>query len=822
MPNILLSKIREPSRQMHPLLQHLRYTLRLFRKSPGFTITAILIVAFGIGVNTAVFSLIDTALLQPLPYPNPDRLVEVCQPYQKDMLRWMNYPAYLDLAAGQHTFDSLAAETSETLDLAGNGEAQPIEVHFVSASLAEVSKVPIVLGRWFTKEEDIEHGPLVAILSEPFWKSRFQSDPNIIGKTITISDFTFQVIGVSPLQANNFGLWRTDVFAPINASATVVREQLSSRDNSPVDCVARLKPGVTLSQAEADLKITQANLATRYPVTDADRGVRLVPLRDRVVIDYSGTIWLIGGAAACLLLISCANVANLLYTRAVERGREMNIRSALGATRRRLVGQLLLENVFLSFFGGALGVLIALWLVRLIKALFPADVYRLSEISINSNALLFVGVVTALVALFSALLPSWKTSQVDLAFALKAEGGLASTTGSSRQKSQSILVVTQVALASVLLVGAGLLARSYLSAQSVPLGFNPQGVLTAQMRLTSAKYILDRDRRHRFWDELLAKTRQLPGVEAASLNDELPLMNGSEIMEPFTIDGQGDPGPGRQPVLNWQTVSADYFRLVEIPLLQGRGFDDTETTSTEKVIMVDTQFGQRYCPGHDPIGKMIKVVGEECRIIGVVPHVQFMVPGDEEGAPQVYFSYKQWNQYHETLILRSPGDPASVLPALRKAIASIDPNVAIDHTKTYPGLIAEKLSTRKLSVILVGVFSGAALFLSAIGLYATLAYAVSLRTREIGIRIALGASSANILRLVTQRGFTLVSLGLAIGILAAVAFSRFIESLLYEVRGNDPVTLGIAVLVLCITAAIACFLPARRAARIDPIVALRQ
>ncbi len=275
-------------------------------------------------------------------------------------------------------------------------------------------------------------------------------------------------------------------------------------------------------------------------------------------------------------------------------------------------------------------------------------------------------------------------------------------------------------------------------------------------------------------------------------------------------------------MLNWQTVSADYFRLVEIPLLEGRGFDDTETTNTERVIMVDTQFGQRYFPGQDPIGKIIKVVGKECRIIGVVPHVQFMVPGDEESAPQVYFSYKQWNQYRETLILRSPGDPAGVLPALRKAIASIDPNVAIDQTKTYTGLISEKLSTRKLSVILVGIFSGAALFLSAIGLYATLAYAVTLRTREIGIRIALGASSANILRLVTQRGLTLVSIGLAIGILAAVVFCRSIESLLYEVRGNDPVTLGIAVLVLCTTAVIACFLPARRAAHIDPIAALRR
>ncbi|MFY9989240.1 MAG: ABC transporter permease [Chthoniobacterales bacterium] len=807
---------------MHALLQHLRYTLRLLRKSPGFTATAILIVAFGIGVNTAIFSLIDTALLQPLPYPHADRLVEVCMPYQKDMLRWPYYQVYLDLAAEQHTFDSLAAEADYTLDLAGNGEAQRIQVHFVSASLPQVSQLPLTLGRWFTNEEDVQHGPLLAVLSEPFWKNQFQSDPNVIGKAITVSDFTFQVIGVAPIQANDLAPSTADVYVPINSLTTVLNRPLSKRIYAPVDCIARLKPGVTMAQAEADLKTIQDNLAKHYPDTDKGRGVRLVPLRDRVALDYSGTIWLMGGAAACLLLISCANVANLLYSRAAERAREMNIRAALGANRLRLIWQLLLENSFLCFFGGVLGVLIAFWLVGLIKSLSPPDLYHLSQTSINGNAMTFVLGVTTLVALCSALLPSWKISKVDLAGALKIEGSLGSTIGSERQTSQSALVVVQVALASLLLIGTGLLARSYMSAQNVPLGFNPQGVLTADIYLTSSKYTSDRTHTRSFWNELLVKTRALPGVEAVSKNDELPLKNGWEIMVPFTIDGQTDPGPGRRPLLDWQMISPDYFRLLQIPLLEGRAFEDTDDTNTEAVVIVDALLAQKCFPHQDPIGKMIKVEDKACRIIGLAPHVRYMMPGEEESAPQAYFSYRQWNSAHVTVILRSRGDPAALLPALRKVLSSIDPNVAINQTNTYDGLISDGLLTRKLSVILVGVFSGAALFLSAIGLYATLAYRVSSRTREIGIRIALGATESDVLWLVVRRGFVIVSIGLAIGILAALAFARFVETLLYEVRGNDPVTLGVAVVVLCVTAAIACWLPARRAARIDPINALRQ
>ncbi len=811
---------------MHAPLKHLQYTLRLLRKSPGFTITAVLIVAFGIGVNTTIFSLIDTVLLSPLPYPDSDRLVEVCFPYQKDMLRWTDYRNCIDLMAAQHTFDSLAVDHPFTLDLEGNGDAQQIQVHFVSAGLSKVTRLPLTVGRWFTSEDDVQHGPLVAVLSDRFWKRQYQSDPKIIGKTIAVSGFTFQIVGVAPRQAyKDLGALPADVYLPINAITTVFNVSLTKRGNFPVDLIGRVKAGVTTAEAEADLKTIQDNLGTLYPETDSGRGIRLIPLRDRVVIIYSGNIWLLGAAAACLLLISCANVANLLYTRAVERGREMNIRSALGATRLRLVGQLLLENAFLCFIGGTIGISIAVCAVGLIKAIPPPpDLYGLSEVSINVNALMFVLTVTVFVALASGLLPAWKISKVELASALKAEGGLATTIGKDRQRSQSLLVVGQVSLACWLLIGAGLLARSFVAAQTVPLGFNPQNVLTADVDLTAAKYTHDAARSRSFWEDLLARTRQLPGVESVALNDELPLKNGFEVMLPFTIQGQPDPGPGRRPLLDWQLISPDYFRLLRISLVQGRDFDEADNADSRTAIIIDSTLAESCFPGESSIGKVINLDGTDCTVIGVVSRIRYMFPGDwESGIPQAYFCYPQWgDDTYEEMIVRCSGDPKALVPSLRKVIASIDPNVAIRRTSTYEELIDSRLMARKLSFILVGVFSGAALFLSAIGLYAILSYTISQRTREIGIRIALGATASKILMAVIRQGLTLVCVGLLFGTVAALIGGRFIKSILYGVTGTDPLTLGLTCLVLGVIAMLACWIPARRAARIDPISALRQ
>jgi putative ABC transport system permease protein len=736
--------------------------------------------------------------------------------------------------AAQHTFGSLAVERPDALDLEGSGVAEPVWVHFVSADLPKVTGLPIVLGRWFTPDEDVQHGPLVAVLSDRFWRRQYQSDPHIVGKTITASGFTFQVIGVVPLQAyKDLGAFLADVYVPINTSTTIFNVSLEKRGSSAlqVDLVGRLRAGVTPAEAQADLKTIQDNLGTLYPDTESGRSVRLVPLRDRVVMPYTGTIWLLGAAAACLLLISCANEANLLYTRAVERGREMNIRSALGASRRRLVGQLLLENAFLCVIGGTIGVFVSIWMVALIETFSPADLYRLSEISINANALMFVLAVTLFVALASGLLPAWKISKVELASALKAEAGLASTTGLPRQRSQSLLVVGQVSLACVLLIGSSLLARSFLAAQNVPLGFNPQGVLTAHIDLTTAKYNFDTTRARGFWEVLLAKVRQLPGVEAAAINDELPLKYGWEVLVPFTIKGRPDPGPDHRPLLDWQEISPDYFRLLQIPLREGRDFNETDISNSRTAIIIDSVLAQSCFPGESAIGKIINLDGsQDCTVVGVASQIRYRIPGDWESAPQAYLCYRQWDPTWEDLLVRGSGDPKALVSSLRKVIASIDPDVAMRDTNTYSEVIDSRLIGRKLSFVLVGVFSGAALFLSAIGLYATLSYTISQRTREIGIRIALGATTSRILVAVIRQGLTLVFIGLLFGTMAALIGARLLESssdyfsrqILYGVTSNDGSTFGSTILVLAGIGLIACWIPARRAARIDPIVALRQ
>ena len=811
---------------MHVLFQHLRHTVRLLRKSPGFTITAVLILGFGIGINTAIFSLMDAAMLKALPFPDPDRLVEVCMPYQQDMLKWVDYPDYLDMAAAQHSFESLAVTAvPQTLDLAGAGQAEPVQVHLVSPSLAKVTGLPMKLGRWISEQEDVPHGPLVAVLSERLWRTHFQSDPNIVGKNIILSGWSFQVIGVAPVQVWANRPVMADVYAPTNVITTVLGWSLDARDDHTVDCVGRLKKGVSIAQAQADLETLHNNLVARYPDKDAGYGLRLVPLNERVVFGYSQTIWLLGAAAGCLLLISGANVANLLYARAVERRQEMSIRSALGGTRVRLLAQCLLETGFLSVLGATLGVGFAWLFVEIIKRIAPADLYRLEEVSIDPNALLFVSGVTLFIALFSGLLPAWNLSKANVPTVLKADGGRTNTAGRDLLRTQAVMVVSQVAIACLLLIGTALLTRSFLAIQSAPLGFNPHQVLIAQITLTKAEYALDPVKTHTFWDEVFTKARQIRGVETAGLDSDPPLMRGFEIMDPFTVDGQPDPGPAHRPVLAWQMVSPDFFRTLQIPLVQGRDFTVHDRSDTQNVIIIDQTLAEKYWPGQSAIGKVIHLPDETGghTVIGVVSQIRYVSPDDEpDSGPPAYFPYNQSERADVVLLLRAKGEPSALVPALRKMIASIDPDVAIGRICTYDEMISDRYVARKLGVLLVTVFSSAALFLSAIGLYGTLVYSVNQRTREIGIRIAVGATSSDILRLVVQRGLILVGIGLAVGIIAALAGSHFLESMLYELKGNDPATFGLAAFLLCLTTLLACFLPARRAARIDPIAALRQ
>jgi putative ABC transport system permease protein len=810
---------------MRDLFESLRQTVRVLLKAPGFTITAILILGFGIGANTAIFSLINAVLLKPLPYSHPERLVKVLLPNQGSMRVDFDYPDYLDVAAAQTCFDSLAVWSGAFLDLTGSGETQRLSVGFVSPSLFALTGRTAVLGRAFSTREDIPHGPLLAVISERFWINHFNSDPNVIGKSLTLSEQSFEIIGVVPAQMDVWGPPPTDVYITVH-SAALFSYPIYQRSSHVFGCVGRLKEGVGLAKAQAELEVIQNGLIGRYPETDKGYGIRVKPLLDDVVGGYSGTVWLLGAAVAVLLLIAATNVATLLFVRGLERRRELAIRVAMGATRSRLIAQLLLETGLLSLLGGIAGLGLALGGIEIIKKLSPAEVYRFQEVGIDLTTLLFVAGIIVLVAFISGVVPALSFSRPKLGSVLKQEGGRSGTGGVQKYRAQTLLVAAQVALACILLIGAGLLVRSFEAAQRAPLGFNPHNILTAELSLTSSSYETDGVKTRAFWDAVLTKARQLPGVTDVAMDDRVPIYYDWEGDWRFTVDGEPDPGIGHRPVSNWHVISPNYFRTLEISLLQGRDFNEGDRVDGRPVAIIDDAVAQYYFSGRDPIGKVINFESDEgardCIIVGVVPHVRFRSPGTPENQFEVYFSYRQWDFDREVLLLRCQGDPNAQIAAVRKAVQSIDPDVPVPNIRAFDDVIAQKLVTRKLASTLVSLFSGAALCLSATGLYGVLTYSVSQRRREIGVRIALGAESLKIVQLVTQQAFKLIGIGLVAGTVLAVVCARFIEGMLYGVTATDPISMLIAALVLCSAGCSACLVPALRAVRINPITALRE
>jgi putative ABC transport system permease protein len=812
---------------MGDALSQLRYTVRLLLKSPGFTITAALILGFGIGANTAVFSLIDAVILKSLPYPHSDRLVQISQSRQGSPDRWVDYPDYQDFCTTQRSFSDLAVLRGWHFDLSGQGDPVRLTGGYASTSFFEVFRTPLLLGRPFTNEEDKPNGPLVAVLNERLWRDRFNADPKIIGTTITLDNQVLQVVGIAPAQIEDWtaGL---DVLLPLNAiSAFGERHLLEQRALHRLDCFGRLKAGVTLDQAQADSETIQRNLANQYPDTDKGYEIRLVPLLDSSVNDYSSTLWLLGAAVVCLWLIANANIGNLFFARALERRREITIRATLGASRLRLAGQLMLESSFLSVFGGLIGLLVAVWAISLIKVLSPQqDLARFQRVSLDAGALLFFFGTTIFTSLLFGLLPAWCWSKANLGSGLKDETTRGGTAGPRRQKIQSLLMIVQVAVSCVLLIGANLLARSFQTMQTIPLGFNPNHLLAIQIELPSIRYKSE-GRSLTFFETLLENVRHLPQVSAAALNPDPPF-NDWNAAEPFGVPGRPDPEAGKEPTLEWQDVTPGYFRTLEIPLLAGRDFDDRDLHGNSRVVIVDEALAQRYFPGQNPIGKEISDFddryGEERHyytIVGVARKVRHERPDVEQTAFQAYFPFAR-SLRDGILLVRSEGDPGALIPVVRKVVASIDPTVALSKVNTFDDWIAKKYVTRRLAMLLVSVFFTVALLLSVVGLYAVLAYSVGQRTREIGVRIALGARSSKILGLVIQQGLMLVGIGLVVGIAAAQVLVRLIDSVLYGVSATDPISISTSVFVLGPTAILACLFPALRATRIDPITVLRE
>jgi putative ABC transport system permease protein len=813
----------------------MRHTLRLLLKSPGFTITAVLILGFGIGTNTAVFSLISSVLLNPLPFPESARLVQVFQSRTSgsvlDRSDWggVSYPDYLDLRDGQKTLDSIAIEDWYYLDLGTRQLPQRLTAIYASPRLFKVTNLPFVLGRPFNEEEDKTGGPLVAVLSESLWRDRFNADTNIVGQSIILSGESFQVVGVCPRQVEDVSTPSDDaVYVPVH-----VEEYWGVRMNDRAEhgllCFGRLKAGVTPAQASADLSVIQNNLDTQYSDADKNYTIRVAPLFDSTAATYSATVWLLGAAVGCLLLISCANVANLIFARGLERRREMAIRSTLGSSRWRLVTQSLLETTFLSMLGGVAGLVIALLSIGVIKNLSPDYLNRFRDVHLDNAALIFIFLITALVSLLSGLLPALSLSKINLEAAFREESNRGGSSGPQRQRTQSILVIGQVAVACILLIGAGLLVRSFQFFQEIPLGFNPHQLISANINPTSKKYTDMPQIRHLF-ASVLEKAKELPGVSDAAMNQEQPFeWTFGDLNAPFHVPGQPVMEPGKEPTFCSQDISANYFRTMRIPIVAGRDFDADDRAKTQHVVIVDTALAQRFFPGQDPIGKQIEYLWANASdqkvwtIVGVVEHIRHNAPDHRLAPYQAYFPYSQRDKlYRAFLLLRTDREPATLAPAIQKMVASIDPDVPADRIVKFDDLIAGRSATRRFGAFLVSFISGAALFLSAVGLYGVLAYSVGRRRRELGVRLALGAQSSNILRLVILKGLKLAALGLAIGVTSALLLVRFIESTLYGVSANDPISLSVAMFVLGLAAFSACLLPALRAVKINPITALRE
>jgi putative ABC transport system permease protein len=809
---------------MRDLLTSVRYTIRLLLKSPTFAIIAVLILGVGIGANTAIFSLLDAVVLNPLPFPHPDRLVSVANTTKEISDLGVDLPDYVDFRMAQESFDELAVAREAILDLSDSAGPQKLNAGFVSASLFTVTGQPFVIGRPFTDDEDRFGGPLVVVLTERFWRSHFQSDPKVLGKNMTLSGRSYEIVGVCPTQVDDWVMDSPELYVPIK-SVVGADDPIKARDAHWLSCFGRLKPGATRNEAETDLARIERTLQKRYPDMNQGYGVRLMPLLDDMVGDAASNLWLLGAAVACLLLIAVANVANLLFCRAVEQQKEMVIRRTLGATRSTLAGNALLESLMLSLLGAGIGWLVALGLIGLIKEVgLQESLARVDRVAFDGATLTFFVGITSLVALLTGSLSALKAAAAGTG--LKDLPNRSGTAGRQRQRTQRILVIGQVALSCVLLTAAALLVRSFVAAQSQPLGFNPEHLVAAEVSLTSRKYD-ELAKIRQFFDTVLEQIQRLPGVTEACMDDDLPFVLEWGNFDPFFLPGESRAEPGRAPVVTTKSISPTYFRTLQIPILRGRGFSAEDTAASQPVVIVNEALASHYFPNEDPIGKQIIIYAMHAdnniarTIVGVAGNILYDSPDSHRPTFDGYFPYSQRPMNNEVLVLRASGDLAPLAPAIRKIVASTDPEVPIGKITTFDRLIATRFTSRQTGMLLVSTFSAVALFLSAIGIYGTLAYTVVQRTRELGIRVSVGSTSLGILKLVLRDGLQVVGIGLLAGVLVALGVAGFLQSVLYGVSAHDPVALGTGVVVLTVVAFTACLLPAIRAARIDPTVVLR-
>ncbi|HSK63328.1 MAG TPA: ABC transporter permease [Pyrinomonadaceae bacterium] len=805
---------------MNSVIKDLKFAFRSLLKRPGFTAVAVVTLALGIGGSTSIFTVVDAALLRGLPYKAPDRLYHLWEKTPQDAFskREFSYPDYQDYQQN-NVFEGLGAYTGGRVLLSGDGEAESIFGPRVSANFFNVLGVEPIVGRTFEAGEDQQNGPRVTVLSYGFWQRRFGGDPGVLGKTLTINGQSFNVIGVLPADFQ-FALRAADVWLPYQPT----QNQLTFRFMHGTNVIGRLKPGVDAAQAQSDLSVIASRIEQEHNQSHAGTTVRIIPLQEEVIGNVRPILMVLLAAVGFVLLIACANVASLLLTRALARQKEVAIRSALGASRWRVVRQLMTEAVVLSLLGGAAGLLIAYWGVPALVAALPQNQLNampfLKTLGLDATILTFSFALSLLTGLFFGLVPALQASRLDLNEVLK-EGGRNASAGASHRL-RSALVVSEIALAVVLLVGAGLMMKSLYRLLQTNVGFRTENLLTMGVVLPPAKYT-EANQLVSFNDQIRQRVQTLPGVSAAGSVDRLPVNDGNTTR--FYIDGDPVPEPGKEIEANSRVVSDTYFQTLGVPLLAGRMFDQRENRDSPPVVLIGMTIADRLFAGRDPVGKRIRynsIQADPVEIVGVVGDVK--ITGlDEAIKPVLYYSYRQFPGPFTSLVVRTDNDPTAVAASVRNEIRHLEPDAAILNVNTMDDMIAQTPASfmRRFPALLISIFAIVALLLASIGIYGVVSYSVSQQTHYIGVRMALGASPSDILTMVLKQGLVLALAGVVIGVLAALVLMRLLRTLLFEVSSNDVATFALVAGGLFVIALVACFIPARRATKVDPLVALR-
>jgi predicted permease len=807
------------------IINDFRFAFRQLVKNPGFSLTVICTLALGIGANTAIFSVINAVLLRPLPFPNADRIMFLTECNNTGEEFSVSCPDYLDWRRDNTVFEHLAVTRRESRNLSGipGREAERVSAAYVTDNFFKVIGLAPQLGRTFSEEEEKAGGSQAVVISDRLWQRAFNRDASVLGRPVSFHNQSFTVVGVMPPQMTS----PQDTDAWFSIMGRINAGVWQERANHPMMYVwGRLKPVVSLEQARSEMRTIAARLGKTYPDTNKDVGIVVKPLLENLVGKYRTNLALLLGAVGLVLLIACANLANLFAARGAARAREFAIRAAVGASRAQIVRQLLMESFVVAVIGGVLGIFIALWVRDALVALSPHGVSRFQEIYFDFRVLGFAFLLATLTSVLFGLWPAWQASHTDFQLALKS-GSHGSGDAPSARRTRDWLVISEIALTLTLLIGAALVLKSFARMQSLQLGYEPRGLLTVRIELPFTKYT-KHEQLAVFSKNLLERVRALPGVESAALGSNPPLFGSWQTG--FFREGTPEPAKGQAPDTEIEVVTGDYFSTLKVPLLRGRLLNDQDTTASPLVIVVDQEMADRYFPGEDPIGKRLALgdpdgEGEGNKffeIVGVVARMKTHGFDETGSSPLVYFSQAQVKRTGLILLVRAGATIKSLEKPIREIVTSIDPAQPVFEVRTMLDRVQETWATNRLLTFLLLIFAGLALVLATIGLYGVLAYTATKRNREIGVRLALGAQPSQIRSLILGHGMGLLAIGGGIGLVSAIALSRVLQKVLFEVKSIDPNTFVFVAAILALTTFVACWIPARRASRVNPLVALRE